>query len=265
MTLGMSTAAYYGEMETEDAARQLADLPLDTCEVFLETYSEYTEDFGKLVRDKLGSLPCISVHPKGTQFESDLFGKSARQVREAMDVFRGVCRAARALGAAYYVFHGPGVVRGRMHPDRIYKGRENIRRLWETAGEYNLEILWENVSWRTLQTPEDVAVIRECYPYIRFVLDTKQAYQSGADLSEMVHEMGDHLCHVHVLGWTQDGRLALPGMDNVDWNGFGEALSKARFQGSVILEPYGGMCGNVKNVLQSLETLRTAVVNWPGK
>lgn len=40
MKIGLSSAAYYGQLETDEAAAHIAELPLDTCEVFLETPSE---------------------------------------------------------------------------------------------------------------------------------------------------------------------------------------------------------------------------------
>ena len=43
MKIGLSSAAYYGQLETDEAAAHIAELPLDTCEVFLETPSEYTD------------------------------------------------------------------------------------------------------------------------------------------------------------------------------------------------------------------------------
>jgi len=46
MKLGISTAAWYGHYETEDAAAHLREFQLDTCEVFLESFSEYSHDFG---------------------------------------------------------------------------------------------------------------------------------------------------------------------------------------------------------------------------
>ena len=106
MKLGLTSAAFYGCMETEDAAAFLQAFGLDTCEVFLESHSEYTADFGQLVRGKLGALGCTSVHPKGTQFEPDLFGQSARQRDDALSIMRGVMDAGQVLGAKYYVFHG---------------------------------------------------------------------------------------------------------------------------------------------------------------
>ena len=39
MKLGMSSAVFYGYLETEDAAAALKDYGLQTCEVFLETHS----------------------------------------------------------------------------------------------------------------------------------------------------------------------------------------------------------------------------------
>ena len=83
MKLGLTSAAFYGRMETEDAAGFLTQLDIDCCEVFLETFSEYSADFAATVRRNLGNLPCVSVHPKGTQFEPDLFGQSARNRKDA--------------------------------------------------------------------------------------------------------------------------------------------------------------------------------------
>ena len=107
MRIGLSSAAFSGRMETEEEAARTAALGVPCCEVFLETFSEYSGDFGREVRARLGETECVSVHPKGTQFESDLFGRSRRQVEDAMAWFAGVCDAGRALGAKYYIFHGP--------------------------------------------------------------------------------------------------------------------------------------------------------------
>lgn len=45
MKIGLSSAAYYGQLETDEAAAHIAELPLDTCEVFLESAREYTTGF----------------------------------------------------------------------------------------------------------------------------------------------------------------------------------------------------------------------------
>ena len=114
MKIGLSSAAYYGQLETDEAAAHIAELPLDTCEVFLETPSEYTTDFTFRMRYNMNNFPVTSVHPLGTQFEPQLFGRAARQSDDAFAMFANVCRAAESLGAAYYIFHGPFGVRGHL-------------------------------------------------------------------------------------------------------------------------------------------------------
>ena len=84
MKLGMSSGVFYGTYETEDAASLLTSYGLQTCEISLQTHSEYSAAFGQTVRERLRGLPCVSVHPKGTQFEPDIFGQSLRQHRDAM-------------------------------------------------------------------------------------------------------------------------------------------------------------------------------------
>ena len=100
MKIGLSSAAYYGQLETDEAAAHIAELPLDTCEVFLETPSEYTTDFTFRMRYNMNNFPVTSVHPLGTQFEPQLFGRAARQSDDAFAMFANVCRAAESLGAA---------------------------------------------------------------------------------------------------------------------------------------------------------------------
>ena len=42
MRLGLTTAAFYGRLETEEAAARLRALDVDCAEVFLQTPSEYS-------------------------------------------------------------------------------------------------------------------------------------------------------------------------------------------------------------------------------
>ena len=106
MRLGLSTAAFYGRWETEEAAARLSRMPIDCAEAFLQTPGEYGAEFGALVKQHLGPVPCTSVHPLGTQIESQLHGCSPRQRRDALDVLRRVLDAASSLGAGIYVYHG---------------------------------------------------------------------------------------------------------------------------------------------------------------
>lgn len=134
MKIGLSSAAYYGQLETDESAAHIAELPLDTCEVFLETPSEYTTDFTFRMRYNMNNFPVTSVHPLGTQFEPQLFGRAARQSDDAFAMFANVCRAAESLGAAYYIFHGPFGVRGHLSPANIPFLEERFDQMRERAG-----------------------------------------------------------------------------------------------------------------------------------
>ena len=256
MQIGLSTASFYGRRETEESAAHLRDWPLDFVEVFLETFSEYRRTFGEVVRANLGAMPCRSVHVKGTQFEPDLFSASKRQQQDAMDLLEGAMQAAQVLGAEYYVFHGPGVMHHDIKPLNIGNVRERIPRIMEVCGRYGVQFLWENVSWCTMRTPEDVRSVREAFPQVRFVLDLKQALRSGQNAFELLHAMGDRLCHLHVMDWDEAGKLCLPGEGTFDFPRLRKALEDIGYEGGVLLEPYAQQTVDEEKVKKSLEYLR---------
>ena len=259
MRLGMSSAAFFGLMPTELEAEKAAGMPVDGVEIFLETYSEYSAEFGRIVRRHLGDKPCLSVHPRGTQFEPDIFGRSARQVKDGVDMFTRVCEAGEALGAKYYVMHGTFDNRGsRLRPRGIYRLRENMELLRQIAAAHGLELLWENVFWCTARTPEDIAEIRELLPAQRFVLDVKQAWRAGVEPMDMVEAMGPALAHVHALDHTAE-KLALPGSGTLDWPALIRRMRSYGFDGAIVLEPYAWQCADDEDTRRCLSYLRACI------
>lgn len=256
MKIGMSCAAFYGQCETEDAAARTAAFPVDACEVFVQTPSEYCAEFGRIVREKLGGMRCVSVHPMGTQFEQQLFGRSHRQVEDAFRLFTGVCDAGREMGAAFYVFHGPFGVHAPLAPERIYNLPATFRRMQEIAASRGLTVLWENVHWCALRGPDEVRTLRTLLPEIGFVLDTKQAYRAGFTPFEMLEAMGDRVRHVHALDTVANGTLCLPGDGTIDWRALFSALRHRGFDGTVILEPYEYLARDEAALRRSLAYLR---------
>lgn len=256
----MSSAAFYGHGETEDQAAMLVAYPLDVCEVFLQTRSEYSASFGALVKERLAGLPCVSAHPKGgTQYELDLFGRSNRQTEDAMALFEQVCAAAEALGARYYVMHGPFSVSGRLRVAQIHELRQRTLRLRDIAAGYGVDMLWENVHWCALRDPEDVREMTAILPEQRFVLDVKQAYRAGTTPYAMLEAMGDRVRHVHALDMDAGGRLCLPGRGVTDWRSLMRELRDRGYDGAVILEPYEWMARDPEALKRSLGFLRDAM------
>ena len=236
--IGLSTAAFYGKWEVEEAAMRLRGYGADCAEVFLQTRSEYTREFARLVRTKLDGLPCASLHPMGTAFENDFFGRSARQRADALDMLRRVLDAAAELGAHLYVYHGrysPARVELPFEPQR---NAEVVGRMQEEAARRDIRIAWENVCWCQLTTPERVREMRRLLPDIRFTLDIKQAMRAGCDPIAFVDAMGAQLANVHVCDWDEQKRLCLPGEGAFDFEAFIRALNRADYRGAVIVEPY---------------------------
>lgn len=259
MLLGMSSAGFYGRMETEEEAAHLTEFPLDVCEIFLQTRSEYNAAFGQEVHTRLHGLPCLSVHPKGTQFEPDLFGQSPRQRQDGMETFAGVLDAGRALGSKWYVFHGPSGIQSPMRPERIPFLTERFQAMQAAAAQRGMEVLWENVSWCTIRTPQEVESAIRLLPDIHFVLDIKQAFRAGVDPFDMLAAMGNRVRHVHVLDWDESGTLCLPGEGVVDFPKLLKQLKKQGFDGGVMLEPYAAQTLDEEAVYRALTYLQHAM------
>lgn len=258
MRIGLSAAAFYGRMETEDQAAYLTQFAPDVCEIFLETHSEYSAAFGQTVKARLNGIPCVSVHAKGTQFEPDLFGQSPRQREDARRILCGVLDAGQALGAQWYVWHGPPALTGPIVPGRIRQLGERFPLLAQEARARSMEILWENVSWCALRKSEDVQALTEILPEIRFTLDIKQALRSGTDPFDMLRAMGRRIRHVHVMDWDDAGTLCLPGQGTVDFRRLMQELRAQDYDGSVIIEPYAAHAMDADALRRSLDFLRMA-------
>ena len=260
MKLGLSTAAYYVRLETEDAAAHIQKrFELDCVEVFLETRSEYSADFGRLVREKLNGVPATSVHPLGTAFENSVFGRSARQRADAMEIVCGVLDAAQALDAGIYVYHGNHNAKGGGVSDNFERFQEGLALMNAQAKARGIRLCWENVSWCVMSTPERVRKVRDMYPDMGFVLDVKQAMQSGFDARDFLTVMGDRLMNVHVLDCDAQGKLCLPGQGCYDFKGFFAALRSIGYDKTVILEPYSTSFSRDEEIEESIAFLRAAM------
>ena len=263
MRLGLSSAAFYGRLETEDAARKLRAFDLNTCEIFLETRSEYTREFGLLLKERLGGLPCRSIHAKGTQFEGDLFGASLRQREDAFGILEGVLDCGQALDAKVYVFHGQPDYRGGLNAARVPRLAETAGRICELSRERGISTAWENVSWCALKRPEDAAYLKDVCPDLCFVLDIKQAFEAGADSFAFLPVMGARLIHVHVLDYDASGRLCLPGRGIFDFRRLRRELDAIDYQGDVILEPYSAQAEDEQALAESICYLRSVLCISP--
>lgn len=258
MQLGISTAAFYGRWETEEAALRIAELPLDCAEVFLQSDSEISVEFASMVRGNLGRIPCTSVHPIGG-YENYMAGRPARQIRDAFDHYRRILKAGEALGADTFVYHGRNTPLLSPLPWNLKWNSEALVPMCEEARQHGMAVGWENVCWCQLTTPQRVLEAKKALPQVRFTLDIKQAMRAGCDPVEFIRAMGEKLCNVHICDWTQDGKLCLPGEGNVDFKSLMHELRAVGYDGPVIMEPYLALIKSDEALLRSIAFMRNII------
>ena len=255
MQLGLSTAAYYGRYETEEAASRIAQLPLDCCEVFLQSDSELVPAFVRQVKQCLNGLPCTSIHPMG-HYENYMAGRPPRQVRDAFAQFHRILDAGEALGAGAFVYHGRNTPLLSPLPWDLAWNVEAIAPMCEQAQRQGMVIGWENVCWCQLTVPGRVLEARAALPQVRFTLDIKQAMRAGCDPIAFVEAMGDRLCNVHICDWREDGTLCLPGEGCMDFAALMRALRRVGYDGPIVMEPYLRLIKSDEALLQSIAFMR---------
>ena len=259
MRFGLSTAAFFGRYEVEEAAQYISKLPVDCAEVFLQTFSEYNGSFAKTVGQNLGGIPCTSIHPLGTCFENQMFSSSMRQRNDAIGIFRSVLEAGQQLGASVYVHHGRHSPQIVMLPWNLQRNVDVIGMMCEEAKQHNMVIGWENVYWCQLTEPSRVLEAKKALPQVRFTLDIKQAMRAGCNPIDFVYAMGDQLCNVHVCDWKEDGTLCLPGEGSFNFGALIAALREIGYDGPVVMEPYLALIQSEEALLRSIAFMRNII------
>lgn len=239
MKIGLSSASFYPDKDTEDTIELMKNIGFDCGEIFLNCPSEYEKDFiDKLVekKNKYG-FDIISVHCFSSFFEPYLFDSYKRRARDMMCQYKAVLRAAKLLGASFYTFHGvrfQGADLSNMkHIMDVYK------MLSYTALEHEIKLCQENVSWCMSSNLEFLSMLKEeCKSEIYFTLDIKQAYKAGVDPLKYIAIMGESLKNLHLNDRDDNHVCLLPGRGNVDFGSIKEGLEAVNYSGSGIIEVY---------------------------
>ena len=254
MFSGVSTSSLFLREMNEDALTVLNALGVRSTEIFLTTFSEYTEEFARLLLSRRGELKVNSVHLLNTQFEPQLFNASARVRADAEAIFRKVLEAGRILGAKYYTFHGAmrlKTVRYEYDFDRI---AATVNRLADIAAEYGLTLSYENVHWCWFSYPGYFAELKKRSP-VCATLDVKQAVQSGESAYDYLDVVADRLTTVHLCDCV-GVETALPGRGEFDFARFIAALKKKGVTAPLILEAYSKDYADTEELISAYEYIK---------
>ena len=268
MIIGISTACFFSRMYTEEALTYIGKNGVKWAETFLDTPSEYTEEFAYTLRQaaREQGIDIISVHAMAQQFEPQLFSIGARQRADAWKVYEKVLQAAKIICAKHYVFHGPANLLGALKNANYRRIGPIADDLAEMAASYGVKLCWENVSWAMFSYPEFAPELLEHCKSDRlyFTFDVKQAVRSGQDPLDYVENMGDRLAHVHLCDVRRDQRgkmtgLAMPGKGDYGVGARAERLNKSGYEGAAMIEVYSDLFSQPQDVLDCREKMMTVM------
>ena len=241
MKIGVSTASLFSRKNNEDALPYLNELGVECAEVFLTSFSEYSQEFGKLLAERKGGVQVHSLHVLNTQFEPQLFNTNERVKKDAFYWLNQALLAAKEFGASHYTFHGTArykkaTISGKN--DDFPSMQKGFAEIFEFCQNYQIKLCLENVEWSTYNRLGVFSKIREAVPDLGGVLDVKQARITGIPYQDYLLEMGESLTHVHVSDFDHNGKIRLPGQGNFDFSELVARLKDVGFDGKLLIEVY---------------------------
>lgn len=257
MQIGISTATLFGRLYNEDALLVLNELGAEVAEVFLETYSEYTESFARLLKSRQGGLKIHSIHTLNTHFEPQLFSTCARTNDDAVEIFKNCLKAGKILGAENYTLHGKAKFKKGVKFDNYAELGAHADRLCRIAAEYGINLCVENVEWAFYDKPGFYKNLKKYAPDLCACLDVKQARVSGYDYKDYLLEMNDGLKTVHLSDADEFGNVVLPSeKGKFYFKELFKMLKDIGFNGNCLIEVYKENYKDLSELKNSLEYLR---------
>ncbi len=240
MTTGVSTASLFMREMNEDALTVLDGLGVKSTEVFLTTFSEYSEEFARLLLSRRGGLNINSVHLLNTEFEPQLFSAHPRARKDAYSLLRGAMRSAHIFGAKAYTLHGITRLKKNSAPADCGKLAADFEEIQSVCRAEGVEPCLENVHWALYNQPGIFSQIRARVPSLKGVLDVKQARLSGYPYPMYIKDMEGCISHVHISDVDERGKICLPGKGVFDFEECLRRLKDAGFDGALLIEVYAG-------------------------
>ncbi len=256
MQTGIATASLFGRKHTEDALKFLSENNIQTTEVFLESFCEYNEKYGEILRSVKGDIPVHSVHTLTTQYEPTLYSLNERAKKDSFAFLEGAMCAAEKVGAKYYTFHGGARYKKtpiKIDFDRIGKITKDIINV---AKSHGVSLAYENVHWGYYNYIGFYKELKKRVPELKATFDIKQARQSGISYAEYIKEMGADIVTAHLSDYSLDGKMCLPGKGETDFYDVFSRLNDVGFDGAILIECYQGDFSTYEELFESYNYLK---------
>lgn len=260
MEIGLSSASFYPEVNTENSISLMKKIGFDLGEIFLNSPSEYEEEFIKVLLEELeaSAFKINSIHAFGSQFEPYLFDKYERRRKDMLKYFKNVCRAGKMLGADCYVFHGMRFENFEMLDEKLVIDIYN--ELCYIALENDIKLAQENVSWCMSSDVRFLEMLKEeCKYPLYYTIDVKQAYKAGIEPIKYIDIMGKDIINFHINDRDDKNLCLLPGRGTVDYRIIINKLKEVGYSGSAILEVYRSNYKEYNELLESKLWIESAL------
>lgn len=261
MEIGLSTSTFFTRELTENSIKIIEDLGFPVAEIFLSTFSEYLPEFGDLLAERKGKTLINSIHTLNQQFEPELFNKTPRTRSDCEFFFKQAAVVAKKVGASYYTFHGPAMLRGRKYNTDFNAFGKRVDELCDMLSEFGdgCVLTYENVSWAHFCKPEFFEKLKETSSKVGACLDIKQAMQSGYNAIDFLPAVEGRLKTVHISDYDQNGRILVPGKGIFNYIEFFAGLIDINFDGNLIIELYPDNYKSYDEIIEGREYLKTCL------
>lgn len=256
MKVGISTSSLFLRKNTEDAVRFLSENHIETAEVFLASYCEYNAEFGSLLASRKGDMEINSVHTLTTQFEPQLYSVNKRAAEDSFKILDGVLAAAEKINAKYYTFHGVALLKKTPVKYDYERIAEITSRINSACRSHGVTLSYENVHWCYYSRPGFFKELKSRCPFLKGVLDIKQAEQSGFGYGEYIDDMAENIVTVHLSDRNENGKLCLPLAGKFDYEDLFKRLKGAGFDGALLIEAYPENYEKEEDLFVSVERLK---------
>ena len=241
MKVGVSTASLFMRRNNEDALTLLNELGVKTAEVFLTSFSEYGEDFARILNIRKGDVSVNSVHILNSQIEPQLFSAHERVKGDSFAFLDKVLSGAKLIEAPYYTFHGTArYKKSARNPqnDNFQRMGAGLREICDFCDQYGVKLCLENVEWSTYNRVGVFSALKSYVPNLLGVLDIKQARIAGEGYEKYLDEMGESLAYAHISDVDERGNMCLPGKGEFDFDTMIKRLQDVGFDGNLLIEVY---------------------------
>lgn len=241
MKVGVSTASLFMRRNNEDALTLLNELGVKTAEVFLTSFSEYGEDFARILNIRKGDVSVNSVHILNSQIEPQLFSAHERVKGDSFAFLDKVLSGAKLIEAPYYTFHGTArYKKSARNPqnDNFQRMGAGLREICDFCEKYGVSLCLENVEWSTYNRVGVFSALKSYVPNLLGVLDIKQARIAGEGYEKYLDEMGESLAYAHISDIDERGNMCLPGKGEFDFDTMIKRLQDVGFDGNLLIEVY---------------------------